>query len=71
MSTAPVIDPVHDLDPEAMEILADPEVRESWEALDDPEDREDLLESMRVMRRIEKGKEETVSWEAVKTESGL
>ncbi len=43
MSVEPVPDAVHDLDSEAQEIFADPEVKASWEALDDPEDREDLI----------------------------
>jgi hypothetical protein len=42
MPTAPVIEPTA-IDSETEEILADPEVRASLEALDDPEDREDLL----------------------------
>ncbi len=65
MSPAPVIEPTT-LDRETEEILEDPEVRASLEALDDPEDREDLLDGLITRKRIAEGKENTYSLEEVK-----
>ncbi|MFH0822085.1 MAG: hypothetical protein V2B18_04990 [Pseudomonadota bacterium] len=65
MPTAPAIDR------EIEEILADPEVRASLEALDDPEDREDLIDHLKIMRRIREGTEKTTPWEEVKARLGL
>lgn len=70
MSTAPVIEPPA-ADRETDKILADPEVRASLEALDAPEDREDLLDAMIVRRRIAEGKERTYTLEEVKEKLGL
>ncbi|MEW6140331.1 MAG: hypothetical protein AB1733_19095 [Thermodesulfobacteriota bacterium] len=70
MPTAPVIEPT-DIDPETQEMLADPEVQAAWEALDDPEDREDLIDHVKVMRRLREGKEKTTPWEEVKARLGL
>lgn len=49
----------------------DPEVRKAWEALDDREDREDLIDHVKVMRRLREGKEKATSWEQVKARLGL
>jgi hypothetical protein len=70
MSTAPVMEPT-DIDGETEAILADPEVRASLEALDDPEDREDLIDHLKVMRRLREGKEKAIPWEEVKARLGL
>jgi len=70
MSGAPVIEPAA-IDSQTEEILADLEVRASSEALDDPEDREDLIDHLEVMRRIREGKEKTTPWEEVKARLGL
>ncbi len=60
-----------DVDPETEEILADPEVRAAWEALDDPDDRKDLIGHVKVMRRLREGKEKATPWEEVKARLGL
>lgn len=65
MSIAPVADQPA-VDRETEELLADPEVRAAWEALDDPEDREDLIDHLKVMRRLREGKEKVTPWEEVK-----
>jgi len=70
MPTAPVIEP-RDIDPETEEILADPEVRAAWEALDDPEDREDLIDHVKAMKRYREGKDKGTPWEEVKDRLGL
>ncbi|MFH0824189.1 MAG: hypothetical protein V2B18_15665, partial [Pseudomonadota bacterium] len=59
------------IDSEIEEILADPEVRASLDALDDPEDREDLIDHLKIMRRISEGTEKTRPWEEVKARLGL
>jgi hypothetical protein len=70
MSTAPVIESTV-VDREAEKIPTDPEVRASLEALDDPEDREDLLDALLIRKRIAEGKERTYSLEEVKKKLGL
>jgi hypothetical protein len=70
MSTAPAMEPTT-FDKETEELLADPEIRADWEALGDPEDREDLIDHLKVMRRIREGKEETIPWEEVKAEFSI
>ena len=70
MSTVHPLDPTADLDPEAREILADPDVRASWEALDDPEDREDLIDHLKALKRLEEGKDELVPWEEAQKRLG-
>ncbi|MFH1115648.1 MAG: hypothetical protein V1792_17200 [Pseudomonadota bacterium] len=70
MSTAPVTEPTA-MDPETEEILADPEVQAALEDLDDPEDREDLIDHLKVMRRLREGKEKMIPWEEVKARLGL
>jgi hypothetical protein len=60
-----------DTDPEIEEILKDPEVQAALEELDDPEDREDLLDHLKVMKRVREGKEKLIPWEDVKKELGL
>jgi len=70
MSTAPVTDQpaAHH---EREELLSEPEVRAALEALDDPEDREDLIDHLKVMRRLREGKEKVTPWEEVKAIQGL
>jgi hypothetical protein len=70
MSTVPVIEPTA-IDRETEEILADPEVQASLEALDDPEDREDLIDHLMAMKRYREGKDKGVPWEQVKVGLGL
>jgi hypothetical protein len=70
MPTSPVIEP-RDIDPETEEILTDPEVRAAWEALDDPEDREDLIDHVKAMKRYREGKDKGTPWEEVKARLGL
>jgi len=52
-------------------ILEDPEVKAALAELDDAEDREDLIDSLIVERRIKEGKERTIPWEAVQRKLGL
>jgi hypothetical protein len=56
-------------DAEVKRLLADPEVLAEYNALDDPEDREDLLEALRVIDQTRE--EEYIPWEEVKNEIGL
>jgi hypothetical protein len=70
MPTAPIIEPT-DIDPETEEILADPEVLAAWEALDDPEDREDLIDHVKAMKSYREGKDKGTPWEEVKARLGL
>jgi len=65
---APKIEPA---DTEEKEILNDPAVKEALAALDDPEDREDLIDALIVEKRIKEGKEETIPWEDVQRKLGL
>jgi hypothetical protein len=58
-------------DAEEREILNDPEVQKALAALDDAEDREDLIDSMIVMKRIREGKEETHTLEEIQEKFGL
>jgi hypothetical protein len=70
MPTAPVIEPTV-RDSETEEILADPEVRASWEALDDPEDREDLIDHLKALKRLEEGKDQLIPWKEALKQLGL
>lgn len=70
MSAAPALDSIEDLDREAREILRDPEARASWEALDDPEDREDLIDHLKALKRRKEGKDELISWEEAQKRLG-
>lgn len=70
LSAAPITEP-KDIDRETEEILADPEVWAALEALDDPEDREDLIDHLKVIRRIRGGKEKATLWEEVEARLGL
>jgi hypothetical protein len=70
MPIAPVIEPTP-IDPEIEELLADPEVRAALKALEDPADREDLIDHLKVMRRVRQGEEMTTPWEEVKARLGL
>lgn len=70
MSTAPVIEPTG-TDTELEAILADPEVRAALEKLDDPEDREDLIDHLKAMKRYREGKDKGVPWEELKARLGL
>jgi hypothetical protein len=70
MPTSPFLEPTP-LDHDTEDVLADPSVQSSLEALDDPEDREDLLEALITRRRIADGKEKTYTLEEVKDHLGL
>ncbi len=66
--------PVPILDPrgtEEREILKDPEVRKALAELDDPKDREDLIDALVVMKRGQDGKEKTYTLDEVKKKLGL
>ena len=52
-------------------VLADPENRKALAELEDPEDREDLIDALIILKRIEEGKEKTHTLEEVKKELGL
>jgi hypothetical protein len=67
----PTVPAQYDNDPELEEILKDPEVRAALEELDDPEDREDLLDHLKIMKRVREGKEKLIPWEEVKDKLGL
>ncbi len=69
MSTEPVREPTAK-EQETEQILAYPDVRASLEALDEPEDREDLLDALIIRRRIAEGKERTYTLEEVKKKLG-
>ncbi|MEW6348226.1 MAG: hypothetical protein AB1646_04140 [Thermodesulfobacteriota bacterium] len=62
MSTAPVAESTVAAD-ETEEIMADPEVRASLEALDDPEDREDLIDHLKALKRLREGKDTLIPWD--------
>jgi hypothetical protein len=70
MPTAPVIEPTA-TDRETEEILADPRVRASLEALDDPEDREDLIHHLKALKRLNEGKDELIPWDEALKQLGL
>jgi hypothetical protein len=70
MPTAPITNPTAD-DRETDEILADPEVRASLAALDDPEDREDLIYHLRALERLKEGKDRLVPWDEALKQLGL
>lgn len=59
------------LDPEAEEILADPELRAALDECEDEEERQDFLEGLKVERRIERGEEKYIPYEDVKRRLGL
>lgn len=59
MPTAPIAEPT-DVE---QEVLADPRVQAALSKLDDPEDREDLIEGLVAVRRAELGMEEAIPWE--------
>lgn len=65
---APKMEPT---DTDEREILNDPAVQEALAALDDPEDREDLIDALIIEKRIKEGKEETIPWEEVQRKLGL
>lgn len=62
MPTAPILD-----DPTAAniekEVLRDPKVQEALATLDDPEDREDLIDGLIALTRAQRGMDETIPWE--------
>ncbi len=70
MPTAPIADHPTDADIER-ELLQDPKVQEALAALDDPEDREDLIDALIVSRRVKEGKEKTYTLEEVAKKLGL
>jgi hypothetical protein len=65
MPIAPITEPSA-VDNGKEDILADPDDRAALEALDDPEDRQDLIDHLMVMRRFRDGKEKATPWEEVK-----
>ncbi|MGO9570136.1 MAG: hypothetical protein ACLP5H_21615 [Desulfomonilaceae bacterium] len=69
MPTMPVMEHT-DADSER-EILQDPEVQAALAELDDPEDREDLIDALIVEKRVREGKEKTIPWEEVQRKLGL
>ena len=62
MPTSPIMDQPTDSDIEK-ELLQNPKVREALAALDDPEDREDLIGGLIALRRAEQGLDELIPWE--------
>ncbi len=52
-------------------VLADAEVKKALAELEDPEDREDLIEALVVLEGIEEGKVRTHTIEDVKKELGI
>jgi hypothetical protein len=52
-------------------VLADAENQKALAELEDPEDREDLIDALIILKRIEEGKEKTHTLEEVKEELGL
>ncbi len=68
MTTTPVMEPT---DPDEREILNDPEVQRALAELDDPEDREDLIDALVIEKRIKEGKENSHTSEEVKAKLGL
>jgi hypothetical protein len=70
MSTAPTAVEPKDDDIER-EILDDPAVQKALAELDDPEDREDLIDALVIQKRIDEGKEQTIPWEEVQRKLGL
>ncbi len=70
MSTAPVTESAV-LDSETEELLADPEVRASLDALDKAEDREDLIDHLRALKRLREGKDRLIPWEEAMKQLGL
>ncbi len=59
------------MDSETEEIPADPEVRAAFDELDNPEDREDLMDHLIAMKRFREGKDKGTPWEEVKAGLGL
>lgn len=59
------------IDKETEEIMADPEVQAALEALDDPEDREDLIEHLKALKRVREGKEKVIPWDEAIERLGL
>jgi hypothetical protein len=66
-----VIDPTPQAVETDDEILADPEVRASLAALDDPEDREDLIYHLRALKRLKEGKDRLIPWDEALKQLGL
>jgi hypothetical protein len=62
MPTAPILDDPTAADLEK-EVLSDPKVQEALAALDDPEDREDLIDGLIALTRAQRGMDETIPWE--------
>jgi hypothetical protein len=64
----PILEPT---DKEEHEILNDPKVQQALAELDNPEDREDLVDALVVIKRIQDGKEKTYTIDEVKKKLGL
>ncbi len=48
-----------------------PQVQQALAELDDPEDREDLVDALMVIKRIQEGKEKTYTLDEVKKKLGF
>jgi|GEM_PF-1169799 len=70
MPTAPIIDQRADAAIEK-ELLRDPQVQDALATLDDPEEREDLLDALVVTTRLKEGKEKTYALEDVIRNAGI
>lgn len=70
MPTVPSTDPRADADIER-ELLRDPKVQKALATLDDPQDKEDLIDALIVSRRIKEGKERAYPLEEVLEKLGL
>ena len=70
MPTTPMPDCTN-IDKETEEIMADPKVQAALEALDDPEDREDLIEHLKALKRVREGKEKVIPWDEAIERLGL
>jgi hypothetical protein len=70
MPTTPMTDCTN-IDKEAEEIMADPKVQAALEALDSPEDREDLIEHLKALKRVREGKEKVIPWDEAVERLGI
>jgi hypothetical protein len=71
MPVMPITEPVPTMDADTEDILSDPAVRASLAALDDPEDREDLIDHLKALRRLKEGKDRLIPWYEALKQLGL
>lgn len=71
MPVAPISEPVSTIDADTADILSDPAVRASLATLDDPEDREDLIDHLKALRRLKEGKDRLIPWDEALKQLGL